>query len=508
MSKQSTENRRRFLNQLSAAFAAGSTASFLPQLMLSSKAAAAPSAKLGGPHRALVCVYLGGGNDSFNWLTPRDSQATGSRYDRYRLARGGVFSGANASGLALAFNDLLPISPSNMTENFGLHPACGNFSLTNGGVTQNHLGIQSLFSAGKAAFVCNAGTLVRPVSRDEYNAGSARPAELFSHNNQTAQWQIGQSAINAQSQYGWGGRIISQVAPANLPNGLSNTISATGQTRFLLGNGVTPFQVASNGVNLLDNYATTGSSNFQSQRRAALNTLLGDTYSQPFSKEYASIMRRSISVGEDLATRLAAASGNLSTLFPTESSLASQLQIVARLIKVSRSALAAQRQVYYVSFGSFDLHNGMFEAGQPVATSGHGALLTELNQAVGAFWAAMNEIIAENDVTLVTMSDFGRTLSSNGDGSDHAWGGNLMVMGGGVLGNKLYGSYPQMIVNNNDNALKDWSFARGQYIPTTAVDQVAATLAKWMGVTDTNAMNTIFPNLDTFGVRDLGFLSA
>jgi uncharacterized protein (DUF1501 family) len=508
MSKQSIENRRHFLQQLSATLGAGTAASFLPQMLLSSKAAAAPQAKLGGPHRALVCVYLGGGNDSFNWLTPRDSQLTGSRYDRYRLARGGVFSGANASGLAHSFNDLLPISPSNMTENFGLHPACTDFSLTSGATTQNHLGIQSLFSAGKAAFVCNAGTLVRPLTRDQYNSGSARPAELFSHNNQTAQWQIGQSAINSQSQYGWGGRIISQVAPVNLPNGLSNTISAIGQTRFLLGDDVTPFQVASNGVNLLDNYATAGTSNFQAQRRAALNELLGDAYTQPFSKEYATIMRRSISVGEDLSTRLAAASGNVSTLFPPGSSLASQLQIVARLIKVSRDSLSAQRQVYYVSFGSFDLHNGMFEAGQPVATSGHGGLLTELNQAVGAFWAAMNEISAQDDVSLVTMSDFGRTLSSNGDGSDHAWGGNMMVMGGGVVGNKLYGTYPQMIINNNDNTLKDWSFSRGQYIPTTAVDQVAATLAKWMGVTDTNAMNTIFPNLDTFGVRDLGFMSA
>jgi uncharacterized protein (DUF1501 family) len=484
MSKQSVENRRHFLQQLSATFAAGTAASFLPQMLLSAKAAAAPQAKLGGPHRALVCVYLGGGNDSFNWLTPRDSQVTGSRYDRYRLARGGVYSGGNPTGLAHAFNDLLPISPSNMNENFGLHPACADFSLSSGATTQNHLGIQSLFSAGKAAFVCNTGTLVRPLTRDQYDSGAARPAELFSHNNQTAQWQIGQSAINSQSQYGWGGRIISQVAPVSLPNGLSNTISAIGQTRFLLGNNVTPFQVASNGVNLLDNYATAGTSNFQAQRRAALNELLGDAYTQPFSKEYASIMRRSISVGEDLSTRLAAASGNVSTLFPN-SSLASQLQIVSRLIKVSRDSLSAQRQVYYVSFGSFDLHSGMFEAGQPVATSGHGGLLTELNQAIGAFWAAMNEISAQDDVAVVTMSDFARTLSSNGDGSDHAWGGNMMVMGGGVLGNKLYGSCPQMIINNNDNTLKDW-----------------------MGVTDTNAMNTIFPNLDTFGVRDLGFMPA
>jgi uncharacterized protein (DUF1501 family) len=506
MPKQTIENRRRFLQQLSASFAAGTTAALMPQLLLSSKAVASTRAKNGGPQRALVCVYLNGANDSFNWLTPRDSELTGSRYDRYRLARGGVFSGSNPAGLAHAYNDLLPITPSNLTESFGLHPACTDFSLTSGAVTQNHLGIQSLFNTGKAAFVCNAGTLIQPLTRDQYNAGAARPAQLFSHNDQASQWQIGQSAVNSQSKFGWGGRVVSQVAPVSLANGLSNAISAAGQTRFLLGNNITPYQIASNGVNLLDNYSATSGANFQSQRRAVLNDLLDDAYAQPFTKEYASIMRRSLTVGEDLSARLAAASGNVSTLFPPNSSIASQMQIVARLIKVSRESLSAQQQVYFVSFGSFDLHSGMFVAGQPVASTGHGALLTQLNQAVGAFWAAMNEISAQDDVTVLTMSDFGRTLTGNGNGSDHGWGGNLMVMGGSVQGNKLYGSYPQMINNNNDNALKDWSFSRGQYIPTTAVDQVAATLAKWMGVTDTNAMNAIFPNLDTFGVRDLGFM--
>jgi uncharacterized protein (DUF1501 family) len=500
--KHSIENRRQFLRQLSGSFAAGTTAALLPQLLLSSKAAAAPT---GGPHRALVCIYLGGANDSFNWLMPKDSETTGSRYDRYRVARGGVYGPSNTSGLAHNFADILPISPSNLTETFGLHPACADFSVTSGGTTQNHLGIQSLFSAGNAAFVCNAGTLTQFITRDQYSAGATRPAQLFSHNDQAALWQIGQGVVNNQSKYGWGGRLLSQVAPTALSNGLSNGVSIAGQTRFLLGNGITPFQIASNSVNLLDNYSATSTTNFQSQRRAVLNDLLDDVYADPFSREYASILRRSLSVGEDMSTRLASADGMLSTIFPT-SSIATQLQMVARLIKVSRASLSAQRQVFFVSFGSFDLHNGMFQAGQPVASSGHGALLTQLNQAVGAFWAAMNEIGAANDVTALTMSDFGRTLSGNGDGSDHAWGGNLMVMGGRVDGNKLYGTYPQMINNNNDSVLKDWSFSRGQYIPTTAVDQVAATLSKWMGVTDPLAMNSIFPNLDTFGVRDLGFM--
>ncbi len=506
MSILEAKNRRAFLQQLGATLAAGSTSALFPQLSLASGAASRNAN--GSAYRALVCVYLSGANDSFNWLVPRDADAPGSHYDRYRTARGGVYGGGNPAGLAHAFTDLLPITPSNTASGFGLHPSSTDFSVTVGATTQNHLGLQSLFAQNKAAFVCNAGTLIQPITRDQYNAGAPRPAQLFSHNDQAAQWQIGMSATNNQSRFGWGGRVASVVAPTALANGLSPAISIDGQARFLLGDAITPYQMASNGVNLLDNYSATSTNNFQSARRALLNDLLDDAYNQPFSKEYASIMRRSLSVGEDLSARLAGPGGQLTTLFPTTgNSLASQLQMVARMIKVSRDNLSAARQVYFVRFGSFDLHDGMFLAGQPVATSGHGALLTALNQALGAFWAAMNEINATTEVTAFTMSDFGRTLTGNGSGSDHAWGGNSLILGGDVLGGKLYGTYPQMINNNNDNVGRDWSFSRGQYIPTTAVDQVAATLAKWMGVTDTTAMNTIFPNLDTFGTRDLGFMA-
>ena len=155
---------------------------------------------------------------------------------------------------------------------------------------------------------------------------------------------------------------------------------------------------------------------------------------------------------------------------------------------------------------TFDLHDGQFVAGQPVATSGHGALLTELNQALGAFWAALGEAGAQDDVTTFTMSDFGRTLSSNGNGSDHAWGGHQIVMGGRVDGNNLYGRMPLMQLNANNNSEQDWSLSRGQYIPTTSVDQMAATLAQWMGVTDNAALDAIFPNLANFSSRNLGFM--
>ena len=503
MSKSTQQDRREFLQKLSHSFAAGSMAALLPQLALMPKAFAQTTrSPAGSGYKALVCIYLTGANDSFNWLMPRDSESTGSHYDRYRSARGGVYSGANTAGLAHAFADILPINPSNQASAFGLHPACTNFTAG----AQSHSGIQTLFNTGKAAFVCNAGTLLAPISKTQYDGGAPRPAQLFSHNDQAMQWQIGTSKIDPVSRFGWGGRVLRSLNRPPLSNGLSPAVSVAGATRYLLGEQVTPYKIASNGVNTINNYAAASNNNFQAQRRALLNDLLDDSYMQPFSKEYATLMQRSLLVGDDLAVRLAAATGNVSTVFPTGNSLADQLKMVARMIKIGKNELSAQRQVFFVNYGSFDLHDGMFAAGQPVASSGHGGFLTALNQAVGAFWSALNEIGAQDEVTSFTMSDFGRTLTGNGNGSDHAWGGNLMVLGGAVAGNKLYGTYPRMVLNSNDDAAKDWSFSRGQYIPTTAVDQVAATLAKWMGITDTSAMNAILPNLDAFTARDLGFM--
>ncbi len=505
MGYDTSNNRREFLKKLSCSFAVGSVASLIPQLALMPRAIAqsAPG------YKALVCVYLAGANDSYNWLVPRDSEAAGSRYDTYRSARGGVYSGTNSSGLALGFDNLLPIAPSNQSSAYGLHPAHADFSATNGSNSQAHSGIQSLFNQGKAAFVCNAGTLVRPINKTEYEGGVARPPQLFSHNDQELQWQIGMAApSNPLARYGWGGRVAKLAAGGPLANGLSPTISVAGAARFLVGDGVLPYQLSSAGVDLIDNYSASSTSNFNSARRAVLDDLLDDAQARPFARGYSSIARRSLDVGESLATLLDSAdgSGDVTSVFPAGNSLADQLKMVARMIKVSRT-LGANRQVYYVRVGSFDLHQGMFEAGGNIATTGHGALLTRLNQALGAFWSSLGEINARSEVTTFTMSDFGRTLSGNGSGSDHAWGGNMLVLGDSVRGNQLYGKYPKLVLNANDNSDQDWSLSRGQYIPTTSVDQVAATLARWMGVTDSAALNSIFPLLTNFSGNDLGFMA-
>lgn len=505
MGHHSSNNRREFLKKLGCSFAAGSLASLIPQLALMPRAMAQSATG----YRALVCVYLAGANDSWNWLVPRDSESSGSRYDTYRLTRGGVYSGSNSSGLALAFNDLLPITPSNQPSAYGLHPANADFTAVNGSATQAHSGIQSLFNQGKAAFVCNTGTLVRPISKSEYENGAPRPPQLFSHNDQELQWQVGMSApSNPMARFGWGGRVAKLAAGGPLANGLSPTISVAGAARFLIGDQILPYQLSSAGVDLIDNYAADSTANYSNVRRAVLNDLLDDAQVHPFARGYSSIARRSLDVGESLATLLDApdGSGNVSSVFPAGNTLADQLKMVARMIKVSRT-LGANRQVYYVRMGSFDLHQGMFEAGGEIASTGHGALLTTLNQALGAFWSALGEINARSEVTTFTMSDFGRTLSGNGSGSDHAWGGNLLVLGDAVRGNQLYGKFPKLVLNANDNADQDWSLSRGQYIPTTAVDQVASTLARWMGVTDSTALDAIFPQLANFNGNDLGFMS-
>lgn len=507
MGRMSNQSRREFIKKLGGSFALGSVASLLPQLALMPKAfaQAAPG------YKALVCIYLAGANDSYNWLVPRDSEAAGSRYDTYRASRGGVYSSSNTSGLALGYNDLLPIAPSNQSSAFGLHPANADFSVTSGANSQNHSGIQTLFNQGKAAFVCNTGPLVQPLTKAEYDGGAPRPPQLFSHNDQELQWHLGMSAgSHPMARYGWGGRVAKSTAGGSLPNGLSPTLSVAGASRFLIGDQIMPYQLSSAGVDLIDNYtAGSAGTNYSDARRALLNDLLDDSQSHLFARGYSTVAKRSLEVGESLAGLLNAAdgSGNVQAIFPTGNSLADQLKMVARMIKVSRNSLSAQRQVYYVRYGSFDLHSGMFEAGASIATGGHGALLTAVNQAVGAFWTALGEIGARSQVTTFTMSDFGRTLTGNGSGSDHAWGGNLLVLGDAVQGNRLYGTYPKLVVNANDNASRDYSFSRGQYIPTTAVDQVAATLARWMGVTDSAALSAIFPLLGNFSSSDLGFMA-
>ncbi|GIX35841.1 MAG: Tat pathway signal protein [Lysobacteraceae bacterium] len=497
--------RRRFLTGLGGCLSAASLGSLMPQLALLPRTAMAQSAS---DYRALVCVYLAGANDSFNLLVPRDSESPGSLYDSYRTARGGVFSASNPAGLALPFSELLPVRPEGSETDYGLHPSLADFSASNGGASQNHAGLHSLFQQQRLAFVCNMGPLLEPISKRDYENGAPRPPQLFSHNDQERLWHIGGGTRNdPHARFGWGGQLAKTLTGGPLANGLSPTLSVAGAAHFLIGDQLLPYQLSAEGVNLIDQYASGGAANAEGARRAVLDELLADSHDSPFMQGYADTVRRALSVGESLAGLLDGPEGQLSTVFPSGNTLADQLAIVARMIRISRDQLGARRQVYYVRFGSFDLHSGMFDTGGSLTESGHGALLTTVNQALGAFWSALGEIGAQEQVTTFTMSEFARTLSGNGNGSDHAWGGNQFVFGGAVRGGRLYGRYPRLQLDADDDTAMEWSFARGQYIPTTSVDQYGATLARWMGVTDTAALDALFPGLARFPSRDLGFMA-
>lgn len=511
-------DRRNFLRSLGATLATGSASALLPQLgLVGSALAAVPRGKAFGNYRALVCVYLDGGNDSWNLLVPRDSTGVGSLYSTYRDARGGLYDGnTNPDGLALDFAALRPISPDGFAANsFGLHPQCADYTFTpQGGSPTTQSGLASLFAQQRLGLMLNVGTLVQPITKATYNT-TPRPPQLYSHNDQTTLWHLGRT--NPNHPYGWGGELASRVDAGNQLQALAPCISIAGSSRFLVGDGVYPYQMSTTGATSLSNYSATAGG-LQSARRAALDQMLALAYPHPFGDEYARLSTRSLDLANTVTDALSLA-GTISTPYqmstaPTpenpypsaqvtvagtsySNSLLDQLRMVARMIRVSRPGSGAginhERQVFLVRLGGFDTHDTqMTNTGQPL-------LLARLNQALAWFWRALADLGIQNEVTLFTMSEFARTLSSNGNGSDHAWGGVQLALGGAVAGRKFYGSFPNQTLDGPD------CFSRGQFLPTLPVDTYAATLARWMGVPDID-LEQVFPNLVNFSPDTLPFL--
>lgn len=494
--KQSEHNRRQFLKALGTTLCAGGASALLPQLRLMSSAMAATTAPV-QDYRALVCVYLAGGNDSWNMLLPYDT----TRHGVYATARGGIYNATtNAAGLG--------IDRAMLTSQFQINDAAGSGQYAvnpgNANYPTGMSDVANIYRENKLAFIANCGTLVRPITKTEYNATpSLRPPQLYSHNDQENLWHLARTSF---ANEGWGGLVADRVRLDNINQNLSPCISLAGSNRFEVGLDTFPYQMSSSGLTGLSNIYNSASSTggqFGSQRAGALDLLLTDSANPSLlTKEYARTFKRGRDLYDLINSALTATdgSGNVTTVFPSGNSLADQLKMVARMIKISREdsgQIRHKRQIFYVRFGGFDLHDNLMST----ATNGHGALLNRVSQALGAFWAALGELGARNEVTTFTMSEFARTLSSNGNGSDHAWGGVQMVMGGAVNGGRLYGSFPDQALNNGI------SFSRGQTIPSTSVDQVAATLARWMGVTNTNDLNAIFPNLPNFASGNLGFMA-
>lgn len=452
-------SRRAFLRRSGQLAALGGTASYAMGLAGIGEAAAFNA---GTDYKALVCVFMLGGNDYANTFIPYDQ----TNYNRYANIRDGIaLSRASLTGSVLN-----PLVNQTLTDDitYALAPTMPR--------------LKARFDEGVMAPLLNVGPLIQPLTKAQFDAGAPRPAKLFSHNDQQSTWQSSQPE---GSVTGWGGRMADLAQSANT-NQMFTAISATGNSVFLSGDQAIPYQVGPNGAVII-NGIRNGQIFGNSAAGTALDTLLKQHTGHIFESDYANVNARSIEFGQFVNDALAAS--NVSTQFPT-SGLGRQLQVVARLI-ASRQALNVQRQVFFVATGGFDNHDGLIGT--------HEALLGGIDSALDAFYSATVEMGIADKVTTFTASDFGRTLASNGDGSDHGWGGHHFIVGGGVKGGQFYGTAPQVSLNSDDQV------GRGRLLPAVAVDEYSATLAQWFGVSPSE-LPSVSPNIGNFNNPDLGFM--
>ncbi len=456
------QSRRAFLRSALALGAAGTAA----PLALNLAAIGAASAQSAGDYRALVCLFLFGGNDHYNTVVPYDQPS----YDAYAAVRS-----TPPSPIALDRATLLEIVPQTSQgagRRFALAPGLARTKL--------------LFDQKRAAVVANVGPLVVPTTLAQYQARSVPlPPKLFSHNDQQSVWQ---SLAPEGALSGWGGRIGDLLVAGN-GNSTFTSISAAGSAVWLSGQQVSQFQVGT-GANLSISVGGISSSTLFGSNAgpAALRSIITGGATGLFAQDHAAIVQRSIDANAQLAAALSGLPP-LTTQFPS-SSLGAQLDSVARLVAV-RDALGMRRQVFLVSLGGFDTHDNENTAQPP--------LLATLDAAVDAFHSATVELGVADQVTLFTASDFGRTLTSNGDGSDHGWGSFHFAVGGAVRGGDIYGSLPDVRLNTATDV------GQGRLLPSTAVDQYAATMALWMGVSPSD-LPLVLPDIGNFASPNLGFL--
>ncbi|QDL54910.1 DUF1501 domain-containing protein [Rhodoferax aquaticus] len=486
-------SRRAFLQRTGQLALTGTALPFAMNLAALGEAAAATAQD----YKALVCVFLYGGNDYANTVVTYDEAS----YAQYATVRGG--GGEAGGGIALARPDLAatvlkPRLALPGGRQYALHPAMKAMA--------------DLFNAGHAAVQLNVGPLVVPLTREQYASPDRKkyplPPKLFSHNDQQSVWQ---SSSPEGSTVGWGGH-LGDLALGGNAKSLFTCVSVTGNAVFLSGEQALQYQVSTQGavrIRCATDAAVYGS--------PAVKNLISQMITQPsthmLEHEYTRITQRAREAEGHIAAALAlsqpgtgaSAGSPLATEFPTANPLADQLKMVARLIK-GRSVLGNKRQVFLVSLGGFDLHDNLI-AQQPV-------LLGRVSEAMAAFYRATVEMGVADSVTTFTASDFGRTLTSNGDGSDHGWGSHHMVLGGAVKGQAFYGTAPPVSVGNTAAAQDQWHVGQGRLLPSTSVDQYAATLARWFGVGPQD-LYRVLPNLAQFGARagrpdypiDLGFLA-
>lgn len=458
-------DRRQFLKRFAAACAGtaglGAWSDLQRIAAAASLAPAAPKAA-GEDYRALVCIFLFGGNDGNNMVVPTSA----TEYLQYATGR--------TSALALPQGSLLPLSVQDMPgRTFGLHPSMA--------------GLQGLFNRGKAAIVANVGPLRAPTTREQFRARSVPiPPDLFSHSDQQAQWQS--SISDGAPRSGWGGRLGDLLKTANGTNQGSTLISVAGNNLFEVGATLSSFKVSPGNLQGFNFYKGAGAADPLSR---GITQLLAVPSANLFEGAWTDVIERAIENQRVLATALEAVPP-FATAFP-DTGLGNQVEMIARLLAVRR-ALGLRRQVFFASLGGFDTH-GDEQPGRQAE------LLGELSAAITALHDATVELDCADLVTSFTASDFNRTFPSNGRGSDHAWGNHHLVTGGAVRGARMYGTFPTLVRGGPDD-----TGGSGLWIPTTAVDQYSATLATWFGA-GPGEVATIFPNLSRFASGNLGFMA-
>jgi uncharacterized protein (DUF1501 family) len=471
------QTRRDFLRNTACALGGVALASTVESLGLINAYAQSAAAT---DYRALVCIFLSGGNDCNNTVVDLN------QFTSYNNVR-------SASGLGLAQASLIPISANG--GSYGLHP---NLSPEVGtpGATK---GLLDLWNAGKLAVVANVGPLVEPLTRQTYQNGTGkRPVQLFSHSDQVGLWQS--SVATGVSQTGWGGRVADKTGGLNGTATFPQVVTIAGISLFVTGLNSRPLAISDSNTALANVLPLSDAPGFTSAqntaRRAAFDSIRALDPGVVLIKAAADVRSSA------LQTRTALASVNpaINTVFPN-TTLGRQLLQVARVIKAStdpNAGIDMKRQIFFCNLGGFDTHSQQI--------NGQGNLLTQLSQAMRAFYDATVELGVSAGVTTFTLSDFGRTFSPSGSGagtvgSDHGWGNHHFVMGGSVIGGNLYGTYPTLALGGPDD-----TDTRGRWIPTTSVEQYAATLASWYGLSASD-FPAVFPLLGHFSPSTLGFLA-
>lgn len=443
-------SRRNFLGHSCKAGVSLATASSgLVSLGLARQAAAAGTL---GDYRALVCVLLAGGNDSFNMLVPNDSD----QYTEYQNIR---------SDLALDQSSILPLPGTTAQgRNYAMHPGMSE--------------VVDLYSNGELALMANVGTLLEPVDAAAVEAGARVPLGLYSHADQIQHWQT--ATPNQRTAEGWGGRIADLMQNVNVANGISMNVSLGGNNVFQSGRMAAEYSIDSAGDGAPGINAYDDGTEFGDFRKRMIDDLLTTSYGNLFKQEYGNRLRGAIdsqAVFVDALQR-----GDTFNQAFGGNPFSAAMRQVARVIG-ARDVLGACRQTFFVLVGGWDHHDEVVE--------NQAMMLPWISQGLQEFRNALVELGVFNDVTTFTTSDFGRTLTSNGKGSDHGWGGHHLMMGGSVLGGSIYGDYPLLSANSPLDT------GRGVYVPTTSADLYFAELAQWFGVAPSD-LSYVLPNIGNF----------